>query len=358
MFRTKEDRQPSWARSQENSGAESEESEHESTHASPLTQEVLRKMLKETSADIKAYTTAALEKQIAGLKSDIEALASRTGDTERTLQEIQTKAADHGRDMGILKDRILFLEDGMEDLNNRSRRQNIRIRGLAESVMPEAILPTITAIFQSLLPDNPGQTIYIERAHRALRPPFPNTNTPRDVIVKLLHFPVKEQLMKAARDRPPVYQGQQLQFYQDLAPSTLRKRRELKPLTTALLEAGWRYTWGHPFRITVKKGDQTYSLHQVSDMRDFATHLGIQLRCPTADPQLTINESSGRRNDSRANMARTQPKKKASTASQEHPHGHLNGSARCAQDTTLHQVRIVAFTPKPGSRTLQSRHSR
>ncbi|CAH2326705.1 Hypothetical predicted protein [Pelobates cultripes] len=76
MFRTKEDRQPSWAQSQENSGADSEESEHESTHASPLTQEVLRKMLKETSADIKAYTTAALEKQIAGLKGDIEALAS------------------------------------------------------------------------------------------------------------------------------------------------------------------------------------------------------------------------------------------------------------------------------------------
>ncbi|CAH2252453.1 Hypothetical predicted protein [Pelobates cultripes] len=317
MFRTKDDRQTSWAQNQGNLGSDSEESEHESTHTTPLTKEDLRKMLKETSADIKDYTTAALEKQIAGLKGDIEALASRTGEAECTLKDTQTQVTSHGREMGMLKDRILFLEDGLEDLNNRSRRQNILIGGLAESVLPEAILPTIKAVFHSLLLDTSEQEIYIEQAHRALRPPSPNSNTPRDVIVKILHFPVKEQLMKVGRDHPPVYQGQQLQFYQDLAPSTLRKRRDLKPLTTALLETGLRYTWGSNL-LPPPSGDQTYSLHQVSDMQDFATHLGIQLRYPAVDSHLTLNDNTSRRSDSRANMARPQPKRRPLNASQEH----------------------------------------
>ncbi|CAH2222908.1 Hypothetical predicted protein [Pelobates cultripes] len=77
---------------------------------------------------------------------------------------------------------MLYLEDGLEDLNNRSRRQNIRIRGIPETVLPDAILPTIKAIFQSLLPNASDQELYIERAHRALRPPTYNPNTPRDII--------------------------------------------------------------------------------------------------------------------------------------------------------------------------------
>ncbi|CAH2305587.1 Hypothetical predicted protein [Pelobates cultripes] len=309
MFRAKEDGRPSLAHSQADSGSDSEGSEAEKTPATPLTKEDLRAMLRETSADIKAYTAAALEKQITGLKKELEVLTSRTDHNERLIKDTQTKTTALHKDTELLQDRMLYLEDGLEDLNNRSRRQNIRIRGIPETVLPDAILPTIKAIFQSLLPNASDQELYIERAHRALRPPTYNPNTPRDIITKLLYFPVKEQLMKAARSHQPTYQDQQIHFYQDLAPTTLKKRRELKPLTTALIESGWRYMWGHPFKLSVKKGEQSFTLHQVADMQDFADHLGITLRYPAQDPNQATKETASHRGGPRTLPTRPQPKR-------------------------------------------------
>ncbi|CAH2313174.1 Hypothetical predicted protein, partial [Pelobates cultripes] len=154
-----EAKRPSLAQSQADSGSESEGSEYETNHTVPLTKVNLRKMLRETSEDIKVYTTAALENQITGLKEDMEALGSRTSHTERMITETQAKVANQDQDLETLKERVMYLEDGLEDLNNRSQRQNIRIRGLPESVLPEALLPTIRAIFQSLLPDIPEQEL-------------------------------------------------------------------------------------------------------------------------------------------------------------------------------------------------------
>ncbi|CAH2300581.1 Hypothetical predicted protein [Pelobates cultripes] len=317
MFRHKDDRRPSLSQGPTESGSDSEGYDP-TEEQTPLTKEDLRRMLRETSDDIKAYTTAALEKQIAGLKEDIEALASRTSHTEKRLTDTQAATTQHSRAIETLQERVLYLEDGLEDLNNRSRRQNIRIRGLPESIQPEAILPTVQAIFQSILPDTSEQERYIERAHRALRPPAFNLNAPRDVITKLLHFPIKERLMKAARDSPPIYQGHTLHFYQDLAPTTLKKRRDLQPLTTALMEKGWRYMWGHPFKLLVKKGDQTYTLHQVTDMQDFATHIGLSLRqpTPTADP----SAENSRHSELRPRPPRQQTKPRPYTA----PKGQLH----------------------------------
>ncbi|CAH2249719.1 Hypothetical predicted protein [Pelobates cultripes] len=205
LFRGKEDRRPSLSQGHTETGSDSDEYETTECQTTPLTKEDLKKMLRETSDDIKAYTTAALEKQIASLKDDIEALASRTSRAETQITETQTTAKTHTRDIEALQEKILYLEDGLEDLNNRSRRQNIRIRGLPESVLPETLLPTIRAIFHSLLPDTSEQELYIERAHRALHPPTFNMNAPRDIITKLQYFPIKERLMKATRDNPPTY---------------------------------------------------------------------------------------------------------------------------------------------------------
>ncbi|CAH2251832.1 Hypothetical predicted protein [Pelobates cultripes] len=121
----------------------------------------------------------------------------------------------------------------------------------------------------------------MDRAHRALRPPNLNLSTPRDVIICLHYFQTKEKLMQLARDLPPKYKDVRLTFFQDLAPTTLKKRRDLKPLTLALQEQGLKYTWGHPFKLLVKKGDQTHILTTAAEMDPMADSLGIQLLNPT-----------------------------------------------------------------------------
>ncbi|CAH2307898.1 Hypothetical predicted protein, partial [Pelobates cultripes] len=83
------------------------------------------------------------------------------------------------------------------------------------------------------------------------------------------------------------------------------------------IETRWRYMLGHPFKLTVKKGEQTFTLHQVTDMQDFAAHLGIPLWYPPDDSNRTTPRDSSRKGVPRSSTTRMQPKRKSPPASQE-----------------------------------------
>ncbi|CAH2223986.1 Hypothetical predicted protein [Pelobates cultripes] len=269
----------------------------------PLTKVDLRSMLQEATADIKAHTAAELERHISGIKEDLEALNTRTTQAETDITHLQTAYSQHGQDIYYLSDKIQYLEDSLEDLNNRSRRNNIRIRCLPEAIEADAILPTLRDLFHAILPDSTEWEREIDRAHRALRPLALNPTSPRDIIVRMSHFATKEKIMAATRASLPKLGAYTLAFFQDLAPSTLKKRRDLKPLTMALTKKGIKYRWGHPFKLQVRFGDQDRVLHHPAEMEDFAAALGLQLLTgtSTADrsntaPKETLNAAQPPRN--------------------------------------------------------------
>lgn len=88
--------------------------------------------------------------------------------------------------------------DATEDLENRSRQNNIRIRGLPESVGTEELKVTLQGIFNSLLKRPKTADLEIDRAHRTQGPRDRDTRTPRDVICRIHFFYIKESIMVAA----------------------------------------------------------------------------------------------------------------------------------------------------------------
>ncbi|CAH2224837.1 Hypothetical predicted protein [Pelobates cultripes] len=253
IFRTPSDqRRPTSSQAEEESGSEAESLDTVMNPAAPITIAVLRDMLHQATNDIKAHVAAEMERHVAGLKEEVVGLTARTDQVENRIASIYATSTSHTQDIAYLYGHMAALEDGLEDLNNRSRRNNIRIRGLPETVTMEQLVPTLHNIFKTLAPDLTPQEMELDRAHRALRPQNLGASTPRDVITRLHFFTTKEKLLTIARDKPPRYKETRLTFFQDLAPSTLKKRRDLKPLTLALQR-------------------------QVSDMSPFAESLGIQL---------------------------------------------------------------------------------
>ncbi|CAH2299238.1 Hypothetical predicted protein [Pelobates cultripes] len=253
IFRTPSDqRRPTSSQAEEESGSEAESLDTVMNPAAPITIAVLRDMLHQATNDIKAHVAAEMERHVAGLKEEVVGLTARTDQVENRIASIYATSTSHTQDIAYLYGHMAALEDGLEDLNNRSRRNNIRIRGLPETVTMEQLVPTLHSIFKTLAPDLTPQEMELDRAHRALRPQNLGASTPRDVITRLHFFTTKEKLLAIARDKPPRYKETRLTFFQDLAPSTLKKRRDLKPLTLALQR-------------------------QVSDMSPFAESLGIQL---------------------------------------------------------------------------------
>ncbi|CAH2327791.1 Hypothetical predicted protein [Pelobates cultripes] len=123
----------------------------------------------------------------------------------------------------------------VEDLDNRGRCNNIRLRGLHEGEKTPAQLQThLKEIFLLILGQEPSALIEFVRAHCALRPKGPQI-APRDIMCCLTNFALKEEILRQARDRPSItYQTCSLQLFPDLSPATLGYRRTLKPLTRIL----------------------------------------------------------------------------------------------------------------------------
>lgn len=229
--------------------------------------------LKVIAADIKDTLSAA----IADLRVDIRSLADRVTVTEKALE-------DHDRVLhratGKIDDHTLQLRHvnrHLEDLDNRGRRRNLRVRGFPESVEEDPIQHEVITIFNNVLGRPPQSPIAMERIHRALRPRGRDTDPPRDVVCCLVDFKLKEDVLKQARSQRLVHSGSPIQIYQDLLGITLQHRRDLRPLLDALRGKEIRYKWKFPFCLSASHQGRTAHLKVPEDLPRFCETLGLPL---------------------------------------------------------------------------------
>lgn len=119
---------------------------------------------------IAAYIKHTLSAAITDLRHEIQSIAGRVHEVERTAEQQHTAIHRIHHTVAIHTLQLRDLQRHVEDLDNRGGRHNLRVRGLPETFETEQILPTVTDLFNNLL-DRPPQTpIDMERIHRALSP--------------------------------------------------------------------------------------------------------------------------------------------------------------------------------------------
>ncbi|XP_056372467.1 uncharacterized protein LOC130267160 isoform X2 [Hyla sarda] len=91
------------------------------------------------------------------------------------------------------------LAEHLDDVENRSCRNNIRIRGLPTATRSQDLQPTVIGIFNMLLGCLPETHIEIDRVHRVLKAPSTDPARPRDVICSIHCYTLKEQIMPKIR---------------------------------------------------------------------------------------------------------------------------------------------------------------
>lgn len=75
-------------------------------------------------------------------------------------------------------------------------------------------------------------------------------------------------------EKPKIYvAGQELSFFSDLCPLTLRKIWEFKFLTVQLVRLGIPYRWGFPFELPVAYQRRTVVIRTVQQAIDFESEL-------------------------------------------------------------------------------------
>uniref|UniRef100_A0A8C5QP13 Uncharacterized protein n=1 Tax=Leptobrachium leishanense TaxID=445787 RepID=A0A8C5QP13_9ANUR len=210
------------------------------------------------------------------LRGEIDSLGARTAELEDQAAEITQAHNDLAEGTGDLAKRVSFLESKMEDLSNRSRRNNIRLRGLPETVSPKDLNGTVLGILRRLAPDIPEAQLLMDRIHRAQRPPNISSLIPRDVIFRMHYFTAKHQILHAARTFQLDFEDKPLQLFQDLDPATLRRRRAWRPITEHLSANDIPYTWGFPFRLQVSVAGRQVALTPSSELAAF----WAAVKCP------------------------------------------------------------------------------
>lgn len=223
----------------------------------------------------------AMEKQVS---DKIDEILSAVMDVTKRMTEAEERISGTEDNIVQLKTRndtlekqVKSLSDKVVDLENRSRRNNLRLVGLPEKeegsdacAFLEKFLPEILEMDQSCTP------LIIERAHR-----IPSSSQgrnrqdgkmqPRTVIMKFINFKQKEQALKAAKAKGTiVHKGYNLRFFPDLSAELHRQQKRYDVVRQKLRDKGInRHRIIFPARLLLTHGDRTVTLNSPEEVEKY-----------------------------------------------------------------------------------------
>lgn len=218
-----------------------------------------------------------IKKEIAAVRTDMSHILARVEETEQrqeTNEHAITELQDTVKQLALAHRANLYK---LEDLENRSRRNNLRIRGLPEATRDSDLEATIRGVLNMILGRAATESLRFDRIHRALRPRNLAVELPRDVICRLHYFEDKNAVMIKLRNMQDIdFDGAKLHIFPDLSKATLDRRRVLKPLLERLQSEGITYRWGFPACLIATKSGRSSTLRFPEDLPIFLQELNIQ----------------------------------------------------------------------------------
>lgn len=155
--------------------------------------------------------------------------------------------------------RVMHLK--MVDIEDRACRNNVKFRGVPESVKPAELTAYLQKLMMSVLPSLGPADIIIDRAHRLPKPSYLPEQIPRDIIARIHFFHVKDQLVRYARQHPALpdpFAG--ITLYADLSQATLTARHNLVPITKILRNHKILFKWGFPAKLLVDMHNESHAI--------------------------------------------------------------------------------------------------
>ncbi|KAJ1164287.1 hypothetical protein NDU88_004732 [Pleurodeles waltl] len=193
------------------------------------------------------------------LAQDVKAIHKDLTDVGDRVSASEDKETPREEEVKHLQQEVLRLQEQhidiqahAEDLENRSRLNNIPIRGVPHEAENEDVEFYVQVLFTQILDCEDPVPIQNDRAHR-VNPPWSRSERPADVLVCLHDFTTKRLILRQARDQHPLkFKGHAVTLYQDLSALTLQECKDFHSVTSFLRNWGISYSWGHPFRLTSK----------------------------------------------------------------------------------------------------------
>ena len=234
---------------------------------------------------LKEDISALIQESIAPLQASVNTLNETVTHFQTQLNATEALAGDNFTALNVAEKKINQLEeqnaslfDRLDDLENRSKRANLRILNVPED--SERGQPTVKFVSNMLMEAMPGvfdKPPELERAHRSLGQKPKEERPPRPFVVCFHRFQEKEKALRWARANDVKFQGTPLRIYPDLSAALARKRATFKEIKHLLYKKNVRFNLLHPARLRVEFDKQTFIFSSPEEAQKFydrrvATH--------------------------------------------------------------------------------------
>uniref|UniRef100_A0A6Q2ZP90 L1 transposable element RRM domain-containing protein n=1 Tax=Esox lucius TaxID=8010 RepID=A0A6Q2ZP90_ESOLU len=170
--------------------------------------------------------------------------------------------------------RLTTLEEKIADLEDRSRRDNVRIMNLPESVEAANLTTYITGSLPVWFPSLSDVKPEIMRAHR-IGPPN-NSGRPRTVIMKMLRYTDRDSILRAFRKSPIKVDGKDVRFAADYSAFTMNRRRSFMEVTNKSQKMGFQTFLLYPAQLKLMRGSTQHVFKSPLEVEDFLNGLATQ----------------------------------------------------------------------------------
>lgn len=243
----------------------------------------MRKLREENSQGHKRTTKTLerLEKTVTDIKEQLGDHQQRIGELEGRVSDVEDAGTGQHRVIRYLFQREKQLTAVCDDLQNRLRRNNLRIFQIPEESEHGDVVAFVKALLPKVLTLPPNLDIRIERAHRSLQlKPMDPAAPPRSIIVRFLDATVKDIVLQQAWSQGIVmFQDKRIFFDQDYSPELQKKRAKVHAIIKQLRQRGIQAKCLYPARLKIKmdSGEKTFS--SLTSAADTLREMGVEVQC-------------------------------------------------------------------------------
>lgn len=182
--------------------------------------EMLRSDVKKDLDDFKQD----INQQLAKVATEQQLQSGKINEAESRIKKLEHWAQEANNALISLREQKA-LQDKLTDLESRSRRNNLRIYGVAEGEEGESAARFVQDLLGREL--NLPEDFKIQRAHRSLAQKPADRAQLRPIIMNFLEFSTKERVLREAWRKKIQLGNKGLSFDHDYVTEVVQKRKEI-----------------------------------------------------------------------------------------------------------------------------------
>ncbi|XP_032388515.1 protein ECT2 [Etheostoma spectabile] len=162
------------------------------------------------------------------------------------------------------------LKAKVEDLESRSKRQNLRVLGLPENIEGKDPRDFVAKMFSSLLGEILSAPPELDRAHRSLQPKPRPGDPPRPFIERFHRYIEREIVLNWAKTHRDIsYNSIRIRIFEDFSVAVAKKRSAFNGIKGLLYKRGVKFGMLYPARLRVTYGNRERIFDFAEDAETF-----------------------------------------------------------------------------------------